>query len=239
VNAGWKAAREVGASWLLTLDQDSDLSPSYVDNLVADAVEAARQGVHLGVIGPREIHSANGTISYPESSSHGWPTTAEILQSGALWSVAALNEIGGFDESLGIDAVDAEACLSLRERGFAVVLSSSCTMNHAWGSARWVTLLGRQVAITGHSPERRATMVRNRLRLAPREIRRSPAQGLRSLRRLAMGTVLAVSVEDDRLRKVGATLRGFTVGGERDGRSGGSGDAERASTPDPSTRVLP
>ncbi len=239
VNVGLKVARDVGASWLLTLDQDSDLPLSYVENLVADVVEATRQGIRVGVIGPRYIHGTNGTISYPESSSQGWPTTAEILQSGALWSVAALDEIGGFDESLGIDAVDTAACLSLRERGFDVVLSPSCTMNHEWGNARWITLLGRRVAITGHSPERRTTMVRNRLRLAPREFRRSPVQALRSLRRLVAGTVLAVTVEDDRLRKAGATLRGLTPGRARVVDSRGSDDEDGVSTLDNSPRVLP
>jgi hypothetical protein len=52
-------------------------------------------------------------------------------------------------------------------------------------------------------------MVRNRLRLAPREFLLSPAQGFRSLRRLGVNTALAVTVEDDRWAKAKASARGL------------------------------
>ena len=84
--------------------------------------------------------------------------------------MAALTAIGGFDESLGIDAVDAAACLRLRERGFIVALAPGVRLEHRVGAARQVTLLGRTVLATGHSPERRTTMVRNRIRRRLREL---------------------------------------------------------------------
>jgi hypothetical protein len=62
---------------------------------------------------------------------------------------------------------------------------------------------------TGHSPERRTTIVRNRLRLAPEEFQQDPVHALRTLRRVAMGTLLAVSIEDNRWAKAKASLRGL------------------------------
>jgi rhamnosyltransferase len=123
--------------------------------------------------------------------------------------VAALTAIGGFDESLGIDAVDAAACLRLRERGFIVALAPGVRLEHRVGSARQVTLLGRTVLATGHSPQRRTTMVRNRLRLAPAEFRQSPKHAVRTLRRVGVNAVLGATVEENRWAKTKGTIRGL------------------------------
>jgi len=72
-----------------------------------------------------------------------------------------------------------------------------------------VSVLGRKVMATGHSPERRTTIVRNRLRLAPEEFKQDPVHALRTLRRVTMGTLLAVTVEDDRWAKAKASFRGL------------------------------
>ena len=211
LNIGLQLANEVEAGWLLSLDQDTQLPDSFVDTLVSDGIRAKYERVRVGVIAPREIHDRAGTITYPEKSTQGWLSTPEILQSGALWSVDALNRIGGFDEDLGMDAVDAAACLALRERGFEVLLSTNCTFSHEWGNGSRIKILGKSVAITGHSPMRRTSIIRNRLRLAPREFRQSPVQGFRSLRRLVVGTGLALTVETDRRKKFRAALRGLNL----------------------------
>jgi rhamnosyltransferase len=209
LNAGLELARGIGAGWLLTVDQDTDVPADYLAALLADLDRATEYGLSIGVIGPQTIGDASGSVGYPTIEVNGWPTTFEVFQTGALWSVSALHAVDGFDEALGIDGVDAAACLALRRIGLAVALSPSAQLQHAWGQARQVTILGRQVAVTNHSPERRTTMVRNRLRLAPAEFAQSPVQGFRSLRRLAMNTLLAVTVEDDRWAKAKASARGL------------------------------
>ena len=212
LNIGLAKAIDIQASWLLTLDQDSVLPTHYVESLISDATRAEQAGIRVGAIGPREIHDRAGVIGYPEATSHGWMSTAEILQSGALWSVRALNEIGGFDESFAMDAVDAAACLALREHDYSILLSSGCTFQHSWGDGRRLAVFGRSIAVTEHSPARRATIVRNRLRLAPREFRQSPLQACRSLRRVAVGTVLAVTIERNRKEKLKSTLQALLPG---------------------------
>ena len=139
----------------------------------------------------------------------GVPTTQEVIQTGTLWSIAALEAIGGFDESLGIDAVDAAACVRLRASGYSLVLAPDVAIAHQVGTSREVSVLGRKVMATGHSPERRTTIVRNRLRLAPEEFQQDPVHALRTLRRMAMGTLLAVSIEDNRWAKAKASMKGL------------------------------
>ena len=203
LNDGLAFAVARGAVWLLTIDQDSSLPPDYVSALRAASTDG------LGVIGAEIISDASGDVRYPTTQSDGHLTTEEVFQTGSLWSVAALTAIGGFDESLGIDAVDAAACLRLRERGFIVALAPGVRLEHRVGAARQVTLLGRTVLATGHSPERRTTMVRNRLRLAPAEFRQSPKHAIRTLRRVGVNAVLGATVEENRWAKTKGTIRGL------------------------------
>ena len=192
LNAGLSEAISRGSQWLLTLDQDSKCSATYVEDILSDLQRAEAVGLSVGVIAPQSIEDKRGTIKYPISDKHGWPVTEEVLQSGALWSVALLQEVGGFDEVLGMDAVDAAACLSIRERGHDVVLSPRARLQHEWGNAEYLSVFGRTIAATGHSSQRRANIVRNRLRLFPRELRESPTHALRTLRRVAVSNLLAV-----------------------------------------------
>jgi GT2 family glycosyltransferase len=203
LNDGLAFARISGATWLLTVDQDTELLPGYVPSLLAFADARA------GVIGAETIGDASGDLRYPAREVAGHLVTDEVFQTGSLWRVDALIELGGFDESLGIDAVDAEACLKLREAGFAVVLARGVRLSHRYGSGHAVRLLGRSVVATGHSPARRETMVRNRLRLFPREFRQSPTHALRTLRRVGVNVLLGVTVEDDRWAKAQGSLRGL------------------------------
>ena len=100
------------------------------------------------------------------------------------------------------------ACVRLRAASRRIVLVPGLSIGHRVGDGRQVTVLGRTVMATGHAPERRTTIVRNRLRLAPEEFRQSPLHAFRTLRRVAMGTLLAVTVEDDRWAKARASARG-------------------------------
>jgi rhamnosyltransferase len=203
LNDGVRFAESSGADWLLTVDQDSSLPPEYVDFLLA----AARPGV--GVIGAETIGDAAGDLRYPTRVVKGQLVTEEVFQTGSLWSIAALQEIGGFDEDLGIDAVDASACLRLREVGYTVALAPGLRLEHHFGSGRTVRLLGREVFATEHSPARRETMVRNRLHLFPREFRQSPRHALRTIRRLGVNVLLGITVEENRWAKAKGAARGL------------------------------
>ena len=211
LNDGLRHAEAAGATWLLTVDQDSALGNHYLPRLM-EAVDTAVTALGPGMVGAVAaggIADASGALGYPVTDVAGVSTTHEVIQTGTIWSVDALVALGGFDESLGIDAVDAAACLGLRAAGLAVVLAPGLTISHHIGAGRQVRVLGRDVLSSGHSAERRTTMVRNRLRLFPGEFAQSPAHALRTMRRVAVNTALAVTVEDDRWAKAKASFRGL------------------------------
>ena len=215
LNDGLASAVARGAAWLLTVDQDSRLPANYINVMLAEIVRKEGLGAQIGAIGAERVVDAGGELTYPlRTAAHG-QITEELIQTGTLWNVRALNQIGGFDESLGIDAVDAAACLRLRERGFDIAVASGLSVEHAIGSARSVRLLGRPVMVTGHSAERRASMVRNRLRLFPAEFRQSPVHALRTLRRVAVNQGLGLALESNRWEKAKGSMRGLSTKRDR------------------------
>lgn len=211
LNDGLRHAEASGATWLLTVDQDSELGPDYVSRLLeaADTAGAVLGPGMVGAVAAGGIADASGALGYPVIDVSGVSTTHEVIQTGTIWSVDALASLGGFDESLGIDAVDAAACLGLRSAGLHIVVVPGLKVGHRLGDGRQVRILGRTVLSSGHSPERRTTIVRNRLRLFPGEFAQSPAHALRTIRRVAVNTALAVTVEDDRWAKAKASARGL------------------------------
>lgn len=213
LNDGLRVAVGLGSGWLLTVDQDSRLPDHYVNVLLAQANERASAGEKLGAVGAEVVADASGKMTYPLRESSFGLITEELIQTGTLWNVSEMWAIGGFDEHLGIDAVDAAACLALRQRGFTIAVAPGVRIEHSIGAGRTVRVAGRSVLVTGHSPQRRTSMVRNRLRLFPAEFRQSPRHALRTLRRVAMNHTLGLLIEGDRWSKAKASMRGITGAG--------------------------
>jgi len=212
LNQGLEFAHENGFAWLLTVDQDSMTGRDYPQRIMAAAQSHEQlwsDRARVGVIAPATISDSSGPLTYPTKVVDGITVTEEVIQSGALWRVSALTEIGGFDESLGIDAVDAAACLRLREAGYLVALTGTVDLQHNLGDSRQVNILGRTVMVTNHSPARRATMVRNRLQLAPAEFKQSPMHAVRTLRRVTVNSVLGGLTGEDRWAKTKGSLSGL------------------------------
>lgn len=217
LNEGLRFAASLGAEWLLTVDQDSSLPPGHAAALV-EAVVMAEDNLgdgQVSAVAAGVISDASGALGYPTIMRKGLPITEEVIQTGTLWRVDALSATGGFDERLGIDAVDAAACLALRSAGRVILLVPDRSLGHRLGNSAQIRILGRVVVSSGHSPERRETIIRNRLRLFPAEFRQSPRHALRTLRRTAVATALAVSIEDDRWAKARGALRGLRPAGPK------------------------
>ena len=209
LNDGLGAAQRVGAPWLLTVDQDSMLRESYIQDLLDAATDRVASGERLGALGAEVIEDASGPMEYPVSIRNGMPTTEEVIQTGTLWNVEALDRIGGFDETMGMDAVDAAACLALRQEGFSIGLAHGLRVAHAIGRATSVHIGGRTVMVTGHSAQRRASMLRSRLRLFPAEFAESPRHAVRTIRRVVVNQSLGLVIEDQRWEKAKGTARGL------------------------------
>ena len=212
LNDGLRRAQQTSIPWLLTIDQDSMIDPNYVQSLLEAADTRWSLGDQIGAIGATQIEESAGVVTYPHTHTARGPNTEELIQTGTLWSVAPLTQIGGFDETLSIDAVDAAACLRLREHGLSIALAPGLSIRHSIGEGQLVPFLGRRVMVTGHSPSRRTSMLRNRLRLFPAEFRQSPRHAFRTLRRVVTNQMLGLLLESERGPKAKASLQGFFPG---------------------------
>ena len=215
LNAGLEEAYLSGSTWLLTIDQDSHVDSHYVAELLATANQQTHCGINIGALGAEVVNDTSGQMRYPLTGDGDFARTEELIQTGTLWNVEALRRAGGFEERLGMDAVDAAACLELRSLGYEIGVSRGLTLQHSIGKARQVLVGDRSIMITGHSPERRASMMRNRLMLFPREFRQSPKHAVRTLRRVFVNQSLGLLVENDRWAKTKGTLRGLSASGKR------------------------
>ena len=197
LSEGMAFASESGAEWLLSVDQDSCLPSGYVNHLVGLAKDLVARGVHVGALGALRVADASGEFTYPTQTSSDelqpYPETEELIASGTLWNVDALADVGGFEVGLGMDAVDAAACLSLREVGYRVIAVPDVTFEHRIGNGQRSRILGRSVLRTGHSRRRRNQILVNRLRLFPREWRQSPVHAVRTVRRAGVNAILGGS----------------------------------------------
>ena len=151
LNDGLAVARDAGCAWLLTVDQDTDVPAGYVRTLIEAALKLSACEVPLGALGAGSVTIAGASMRYPgealDCQGMNVASTAEIVQSGTLWNVDAVTAFGGFNEAFGMDAVDAHACLGLREAGLVVATFTDLEINHRIGSAQPVTRAAPMMAM--------------------------------------------------------------------------------------------
>ena len=176
-NVGVAAARELGAEYVLLLDDDSVPAPGMVAELVAACrQQSSIHGSQVAAVGPR-VQDARDPHDYPFIRL-GWThnrhvrcgTTPEeliscdfLISSGSLVPMSAFTVVGEFDEGLFIDSVDLEWCCRARARGLALYGVCAARLDHRLGDRRHTVLNAFELVV--HSPERIYYMTRNRFLL--------------------------------------------------------------------------
>jgi rhamnosyltransferase len=155
LNRGVAKAAALGCEWVITLDDDTVISPTYVDDIY-DFVQNGEQ-VSLGLISLRR----SGGAPYASNEENGFVFKRTLITSGCLFKISTFRDVGGFDESLFIDLVDFDFCTKLRKLGRTNVLLNKVGMDHRVGNSRTVRLLSQEIVIYSHSPFRLYYQMRN------------------------------------------------------------------------------
>lgn len=155
LNRGVAKAEALGFEWVITLDDDTLVSMTYVDDLCA-FIQNGEQ-LSLGLIA---LSRRNGKSSV-SNDIEGLIFKRNLITSGCLFKIATFQHVGGFDESLFIDLVDFDFCTKLRKTGRVIVLLNKVGMEHRVGNARTVHLLGQEIVVYNHSPFRLYYQMRN------------------------------------------------------------------------------
>jgi len=216
LNRGIEAALADGADYVLTVDQDTDLPPEYVQRCL-DTFAAANAVTRLGIVC---VDAVNGRPSLPTwYSPEGLGLVPEAIQTGFLISRECLQETGLLDERLFIDCVDTEYCLRARDRGFRIAVASGTDVRHALGRRAPMRPFGiplrragRTASYQYHPPLRRYYITRNNIDLLLRYARARPRWVLGVIRREYPPAVTTLVCGPQRLRQGLAFAAGLVHG---------------------------
>jgi rhamnosyltransferase len=167
-NFGAEFARREGATHVLLLDQDSVPSPGMVPQLLAQYSKSEP----IGAVGPLWKDPRTGEVGgfAVKFGTKRIPGPDEVLKveflisSGSLIGLAALSQIGPFDDKLFIEHVDTDWALRAKAKGFALYGVAGAMLEHMIGDAVLdVPGSGRRAFV--YPPERTYYLVRNSIRL--------------------------------------------------------------------------
>lgn len=226
LNVAVRRAIEQSYQALLTLDQDSDLPPDYVERLTRFARQQAERPrvARLGGVAPN-FRDVNAGTQASFFRLEGWRPRRlrcgegqELLEvdmtitSGTLYLTQALQAVGPFNDRLFIDYVDAEYGLRLRSHGYSLLVHCPLCIDHRLGQRQVRRWLGLTLKPLQHPPARRYYMARNLVYLSLRYGWRYPAFAVLAFMLLAHDALSIVGFEDQKAAKLGAVLRGLWHG---------------------------
>jgi GT2 family glycosyltransferase len=139
-NRALESAIDEGSDWLITLDQDTSIPSDYFVKMSA-AAELARRYAGVGAIVP-QIAAGGKSLSpnrflfgaiprwYPKGY-RGVPSDRVFaFNSGAMLSVAALEQVGGYDPWFWLDNSDSQIFSRLHRHGKRVYIAGDIQVQH-------------------------------------------------------------------------------------------------------------
>jgi len=205
LNQGVRRALQDDFEWVILFDQDSELTPDFVDEMFATWDRHPQRG-RIGSIHPRYVDPVTGRESSILRAEDGGPFKS--MTSGALMPAWIFDKVGFFASEYFIDEIDSEYCLRIRAAGYLVADSDRAVLRHHTGNPEPCSIMGFTFRPTHHSAIRRYYMTRNRvvvyrkyLPVFPRCILHSAYESFRETLKCFLG-------ERDRVRK----FRNFLLG---------------------------
>ena len=192
-------AKEAGAEWALTLDQDS-VAPSNLIETYSKLISLDK----VGMICCKIIDRNFGETTEEKSKTSGHEDVESCITSASLLNVKAWQEVGGFANEFFIDSVDFDMCYLLREHGYKIIQTYDTALLHEVGHSQIRKLFGKEYLVYHHSPIRYYYMIRNGLYLGKRH-HFLPRAILRACRQL----VMVMLYEDQKVTKLKMMLQGI------------------------------
>jgi GT2 family glycosyltransferase len=223
-NQGIRAALGQGAQWVLLLDDDSIPEATMVATLHA-AAQAYRGDRPLGMVAPRYVEQGVDVRSrYVAPRGRFWfvrrqltagmlaDDAVTVIASGSMISRELFAAIGLMAEGFFIDYVDHDFCLRARAAGYRIRLVGDAVLRHRQGNKTKRTIAGITLVTANYSPLRRYHIFRNRLFVLRRHARHTPFLLPYALMTYGFDMLRIVLLEEQRLAKLGAAVRGIAHG---------------------------
>ena len=194
-------ADELGAKWVLTLDQDTVCKPDIIeqyDRLCRRATD--KVAIITSKYEDRSVKVDFGlTAPYVKDSF--------CITSGAFNNIRCIKAVGGFDEKLFIDMVDYDICYALTRSGYKIIRMNYVGFLHEVGRSVTKRFFGKDIIIFNHSPLRKYYWARNSIYL-----KRKYKLGLSADKRVINRIIQTVLYETDKVSKLKSMLKGIIDG---------------------------
>lgn len=211
-----------GVTHIVFVDDDSDtgildalLADAHAKVLLSNPSTAAVAPAHRDrATGMRAVHLQIGRFSVRPlvREIRGPQRVSVLINSMSVWRLAAIDAIGPYNESLGVDYVDVEYCLRAQAMGFELHLLADHEFAHSIGRRRTYRLLGRTLQACNYGPERHFAIGRNATWMIVGQAWRMPSVSLIFCMRLLQDALGIVCAEDDRRHKLVRLLAGVWAG---------------------------
>jgi rhamnosyltransferase len=194
-NRGCEIAREQGAEWVLTMDQDSSFEEADIRRFLARARELCATSPDVAILSP-SLESRSDAANVQECDS--------AITSGSLLRLSALHSVSGYNEQLFIDDVDHDLGYRLRRQGWRILRLGDVCMRHTIGEPLVRRFLWRQIRSTNHNHIRKYYMTRSRLYMR----KTYPEFGAPYLKMIFVDFLKVLLVERQKLLKIKFMARG-------------------------------
>jgi rhamnosyltransferase len=213
LNLGIRQAQKMGFEWVATFDQDSTITPDYIESMMS-AHEACPLRGQVALISP--VHCASEK-EWLEREKAALPSPYSMLwvamTSGSLIKMKVFDEGLWYDDALFIDYVDFDFCLRLGQRGYKTIQSARSCLIHNLGTLEKHSFLGLfPVSIKSHSATRYYYIMRNRLVMYRRFAMRFPMWAAHDMLWLCMDWAKILLFESDKTAKLINAIKGFGDG---------------------------
>lgn len=214
LNQALQYGRTNGFEAMFAFDQDTQPLESFFDEL-GNHERYCAENKNITVIAPTLVTRQGMEIradSYFGREDAGYFEVGTAITSGSLYDIDRLLSAGGFAADFFIDYIDHDICLRLRRHGYLTARSVKSRVIHQIGSHRTIGLFGKSFSLTEYNPHRHYFIARNRTITYNRYIKRFPFWVLRDMAISGVWTLITLSFEAERTKKLSSTLRGVWHG---------------------------
>jgi rhamnosyltransferase len=165
LNIGVKKAKAAGYKWVITFDQDSQVTPFMIETMLRAYEDYPNKDI-VASLSPRYKNKETGNISSSrfEKLTDGclpYSEIFEVMTSGNLIKAKIFDSLGYFNEELFIDSVDTEYCFRCIRNNYKILEVKNATIQHSAGTPIQHKFLWKKPFSTNHSPLRRYYIARN------------------------------------------------------------------------------
>lgn len=203
LNVGANKAVELGYEWLLTMDQDSQVTQTMLQEMFECAHD--KNLSTISIIAPFHANPYHTSLASEEQCL----SALVIMTSGNLLNLSAYKVIGPFLEEFFIDYVDNEYCLRSNKMGYHVIQASRAILNHNLGELKRHKFLWKRFYSTNHSPIRRYYAFRNRSKIIKIYKEYFPDYCKFEKSRFFVDAVIVLLYEKQKFKKFKMMLRGY------------------------------